>query len=58
MIQNTNNIHKEVDVIIETAVEEAYFTGQRDALEGKVRINKINDSTWVWVERPLKRIKE
>jgi len=32
--------------------EQAYFIGQRDALNGDVRIKLINDSCYVWTKSP------
>lgn len=34
------------------ACEEAYFEGQKDALEKDIRIKKTNDSCWVWIKSP------
>jgi hypothetical protein len=35
---------------VTTALEQAYFEGQRDALEGDIRIRKNNDSCWIWTK--------
>lgn len=35
---------------MKTAFEQAYFEGQKDALEGDVRIRKNNDSCWIWTK--------
>jgi hypothetical protein len=32
--------------------EECYFEGQKDALEGDIRIKQVNDSCWVWTKSP------
>ena len=37
---------------IQTAMEESYFEGQRDALEGDVRIKRNQDSCWIWSRSP------
>ncbi len=34
----------------ETVREKAYFEGQKDALNGDIRIHKTSDSTWAWSE--------
>lgn len=39
----------DIDKII-TAFEQAYFEGQKDALEGDIRIRKNNDSCWIWTK--------
>lgn len=35
---------------VKTAFKQAYFEGQKDALEGDVRIRKNNDSCWIWTK--------
>lgn len=35
---------------VKTALERAYFEGQKDALNGDVRIMKNFDSCWVWAK--------
>ena len=35
---------------VKTAFEEAYFEGQKDALNGDVRIRKNGDSCWIWTK--------
>lgn len=37
--------------LIEIA-EKAYFEGQKDALEGDIRIKLISDSIYVWTKSP------
>lgn len=32
--------------------EQAYFEGQRDALEDDIRIKKNQDSCWIWIKSP------
>lgn len=32
--------------------EYGYFQGQKDALTGDVRIQKVGDSCWVWTKSP------
>lgn len=45
------NDKKETTIIISSQVsmEKAYFEGQRDALEGDIRIKKV-DSCYVWTK--------
>lgn len=31
-------------------IEKAYFEGQKDAINGDVRIRKNNDGCWVWTK--------
>jgi hypothetical protein len=33
-------------------VEQAYFEGQRDALENNIRIKRNQDSCWIWITSP------
>ena len=35
-----------------TLSEMAYFEGQKDALQGKIKIKKTADSCWVWTSSP------
>jgi hypothetical protein len=35
---------------IQEVVEEAYFEGQKDAIQGDVRIRKNSDGCWVWTK--------
>lgn len=41
---------KENDV--QSALEEAYFEGQKDAIQEDVRIKKGRDSCWIWIKSP------
>ena len=45
-----------VKVMLEVAFrqerEKAFFWGQKNAIEGDIRIKKINDSTWIWIKSP------
>ena len=34
------------------AQEYGYFEGQKDAIEGDIRIRKIEDSTYIWSKSP------
>lgn len=33
-------------------LEFAYFKGQKDAIEGDIRIQKLKDSTYIWTKSP------
>ncbi len=33
-------------------IEKAYFEGQKDALNGDIRIKKTSDSCYVWIKSP------
>lgn len=35
-----------------SAIEEAYFEGQKDAIVGDIRIKKTFDSCWIWTKSP------
>lgn len=37
------------------ALEQAYFEGQRDALEKDIRIKRNQDSCWIWIKSPWDR---
>lgn len=37
---------------VNSAFEEAYFEGQKDALTGDIRIRKNIDSCWIWTKSP------
>lgn len=37
---------------IQIKMEWAYFQGQKDAIEDDLRIEKLNDSIWVWSHSP------
>lgn len=43
-------IYKTDDLIEIT--EQAYFEGQRDALENDIRIKRNADSCWIWIKSP------
>ena len=38
--------------------EQAYFEGQRDALENNIRIKRNQDSCWIWISSPWNSGKE
>lgn len=35
---------------VKSGFEEAYFEGQKDALEGDIRIRKNSDGCWIWTK--------
>ncbi len=37
---------------INTMVEKAYFEGQKDAIQGDIRIKQINDTSYIWIKSP------
>lgn len=37
---------------VKEALEQAYFEGQRDALENDIRIKRNQDSCWIWTTSP------
>jgi hypothetical protein len=37
---------------IQEHLERAYFEGQKDALQGDIRIKRNNDSCWIWIKSP------
>jgi len=45
----------QIEKLLYEAVESSYFDGQRAALEGDIRIQKVpyeDDSCWVWLKSP------
>ena len=52
--------HEMLDAIqlLEVKVfEKAYTLGQADAMKGNIKIQKINDSTYVWLKSPWGKMK-
>ena len=43
---------QKLDEIIQQKMEYAYFEGQKDAINGDIRIEKNTDTSWIWVESP------
>lgn len=43
-----DKLNKEMQI----KMEWAYFQGQKDVIENDVRIERLNDSMWVWVNSP------
>lgn len=37
---------------VQTVLENAYFEGQRDAINGDIRIRLNSDSVYIWVKSP------
>lgn len=51
IMYDCNSVVVDGDEVI-SIIEEAYFEGQRDAIEGDVRIRQTDDSCWVWTKSP------
>lgn len=49
-IMDTNQ--ESIESIIREKMEYAYFEGQKDALNGRIRVEKISDTSWIWIESP------
>ena len=52
---DNNDASESIDMItgVMTVMEYAYFEGQRDALNGEIKIQMpLIDSTWTWIESP------
>lgn len=43
---------KELTQKVQEACERAYFEGQRDALDGDIRIKMGKDSSYIWIKSP------
>lgn len=43
---------EEIITILQKTIEEAYFEGQKDALNGDVRIKKNRDGCYMWIKSP------
>jgi len=52
--QKNDQAEKEyqIKIAIQKALESAYFEGQRDAINGDVRIKLNEDSVYVWTKSP------
>jgi len=51
------NINKKseekINIILHELAEESYFLGQRDAIEGDIRIEyKYSCDCWIWIKSP------
>ena len=49
-------LSQETTNILQEALEQAYFEGQKDALEGDIRIKLVSDSTYVWIKSPWNKL--
>lgn len=45
---SNERITKKANILIEYA----YFEGQKDAIENKIQIKKVYDSTYIWIGSP------
>lgn len=43
---------EELEKIIQEKMEWAYYEGQKDAIQGRIRIEKNTDTSWIWIESP------
>jgi hypothetical protein len=41
-----------IQTLVISSMEKAYAEGQADAIKGDVRIQKLNDSTYIWTKSP------
>ena len=41
-----------VEIILKSALEKAYASGQKDALDGDIRIKSIDFGRYVWIKSP------
>lgn len=51
-LNNTDKVAEDVYELITYEMEAAYFDGQRDAIEGDIRIELNEDSVYVWSKTP------
>lgn len=51
-VQNNDKSRDELESILITQMENAYAEGQSDAISGDVRIERVNDTTVVFVKGP------
>ncbi len=47
---NINSKNEEIKFELQKALEEAYFKGQKSALEGDIRIKRTKDNCYVWTK--------
>jgi len=43
---------KQFEDLLNLSLEEAYFEGQKDVIEGDIRIKKDNSGDWIWTKSP------
>lgn len=49
------DLNTSIETSIQTSIEQAYFLGQKDAINGKVKIKWVpSDSTYIWTSNPYK----
>ncbi len=46
-----------INLLVITAIEKGYASGQADALNGRLNIRKINDSVYIWIKSPWRNRK-
>lgn len=52
IIVDADEVNKKHTSILTKVAEEAYFEGQKDYMNGDIRIEKLWDSTYVWSRSP------
>jgi hypothetical protein len=52
VIVDADKVNEEYALRLTKVAEEAYFEGQRDYLNGDIHIEKIADSTYIWIKSP------
>lgn len=52
IIVDADEVNKEYNLRLRNVAEEAYFEGQKDYMNGDIRIEKLLDSTYVWSRSP------
>jgi len=49
--------NEEIILLIREKMEYAYFEGQKDALEGRVRVLKTHDGKYIWNGSPWMKLR-
>jgi hypothetical protein len=57
-IVDMNETEEKLNLFLREVAEEAYFEGQKDYMNGDIRIKKTYDSTYIWVKSPWDSGKE
>lgn len=48
--ERDNKLSSSIQQVLKKEAERAYFEGQRDAIEGDIRIKKTKKNCWVWTK--------
>lgn len=51
-IVDADEVNEKYTLMLTKVAEEAYFEGQKDYMNGDIRIEKLWDSTYVWIKSP------